>query len=248
MSNEVTKDEGVKKAGEHLNKFVEDFRTLIGADIEKESQSSLGQLKKEMGGIDTRFVSLEKNFDTLKDLLGSLQKVAVGNGTLKTISIPKNKGEIYYTIDGEDLTANVDENGNVSGKHISSHDIQQDKIVVSLSKALDPESEVTFSQNTETVKEQIRKIHIEIDNIQKERQGLKESFAHKQMEVSQDLKRFEEKIDKLQQGINTGIEKSVETKLQQFQNTLEQYGKKINRIDETFVGIGNVLKNEGGRK
>lgn len=69
-----------------------------------------------------------------------------------------------------------------------------------------------------------------------------------QRDVSQDLKRFEEKIDKLQQGINTGIEKSVETKLQQFQNTLEQYGKKINRIDETFVGIGNVLKNEGGRK
>jgi septal ring factor EnvC (AmiA/AmiB activator) len=232
--------------GKSLNAFAESIREEINkasSSVDTKLGQRLNSIDEEQKKAHARIENTDKQLEALRRDIGSIKNdVAVGNGQLKTFTIPNKEGIIRYRVGGVDHEARVDGKGNVSGKHISTKNIKPGQIEVILDAPIEKDSAVSFVAGNLT--DVLKSITDSIENIQKDVSDIKslqktqdETFVNIQKSVKESDDSIKRKVD----------EQLLKYK-SEFEKMTAQYSSvtaKIDRINKKLIGTGNIWREEG---
>ena len=230
-----------KSIGDAANVFAQSIRQEINEAAENVDSALGKKLENHSNAIeshDSSIAKLEQDLHNLSSELGSMKNdVANGNGVLRTFTIPKKKGTIRFIVGGEKIEAQVDENGNVTGKHVASKNIQTSQVEVTLNRPIDKDTTVSFVAGG--INDAFKDISELIEKIQRMQIQQNETIVNVQ-------KSFDDTDGAIKSKLNETIaeKKELEAKIDLQKTEIDKLKEKIEGINRKFKSIATIMNNE----
>ena len=238
MSSQEVKN---KSIGDAANVFAQSIRQEINEAAENVDSALGKKLENHSNAIeshDSSIAKLEQDLHNLSSELGSMKNdVANGNGGLRTFTIPKKKGTIRFIVGGEKIEAQVDENGNVTGKHVASKNIQTSQVEVTLNRPIDKDTTVSFVAGV--INDAFKDISDSIEQIKRMQNQQNETIVNVQKSFDDTDGAIKKKLDE-----TIAENKQLNAKVDLQKTEIDKLKEKIEGINRKFKSIATIMSNE----